>query len=193
MGVGTRMNIAKVTVAALAAATALTVAAPAPAQQDADSALAAFALAAAVFQHRRCTDCHSRGEGPRQGDSQRAHQMNVKRGPDGRGEGATRCASCHRATNTGGGTIPGAPDWRMPQPGRAGWDGLTAGEICAALKDPQRNSGLTLDQVVEHMATDKLVAWAWEPGGLRSKPPIPLAEFIALMRAWRAGTGACPS
>ena len=81
----------------------------------------------------------------------------------------------------------------MPPPGRAGWDGLTPGEICAALKDPQRNAGLTLEVVVEHMVKDPLVIWAWEPGGIRSKPPLPHAEFIALMRTWRAGGAPCPS
>src|SRR5581483_11171511 len=91
----------------LAAALSLATMSPALAQTEAE-ALAAFARAAPVFQHARCVNCHNRGEG------------------------AARCTSCHRGTNT---AVPGAPDWRMPPPGRAGWDGLTAGEICAALKD----------------------------------------------------------
>jgi hypothetical protein len=182
--------------AALAAsiALALAAAAPAPAQTpaEADAARAAFARAVAVFQHARCTNCHNRGEGPRQGNTPRAHLSNVKRGPEGRGEGSVRCVACHKATNTAGGAVPGAPDWRMPPPGRAGWDRLAPAEICAALKDPARNAGLTPEQVVEHMAKDPLVLWAWAPGGIRSKPPIAHAEFMTLMRTWRAGGAPCP-
>lgn len=180
---------------ALCAALGFAALRPASAQSppDADAARDAFARAVAVFQHPRCTNCHNRGDGPRQGDAQRVHQLNVKRGPEGRGEASTRCASCHRPTNTAGGSIPGAPDWRMPRPGHAGWDGLTPAEICAALKDPQRNAGLTLEVVVEHMVKDPLVVWAWQPGGIRSKPPLPHADFIELMRTWRAGGAPCPS
>jgi len=77
-------------------------------------------------------------------------------------------------------------------PGKAGWDGLVPAEICAALKDPERNAGLGLEQVVEHMARDPFVLWGWEAGGLRSKPPLPHDEFMALMRTWRAGGAPCP-
>jgi mono/diheme cytochrome c family protein len=177
------------------AALAIAAAPPASAQTpaEAETARAAFARAVVVFQHPRCTNCHNRGEGPRQGNTPRVHFANVKRGPDGRGEGAQRCVACHKDTNTGGGTTPGAPDWRMPPPGRAGWDGLTPAEICAALKDPARNAGLRPDQVVEHMAQDKLVLWAWAAGGIRSAPPLAHAEFMALMRSWNAGGAPCPS
>lgn len=159
---------------------------------ETDAARAAFLRAAAVFQHPRCTNCHNRGEGPQQGNTPRAHISNVKRGPEGRGDAGRLCTACHKATNTSGGAVPGAPDWRMPAPGRAGWDGLTPAAICAALKDPARNGGLTPDQVVEHMAKDGLVAWAWAPGGIRSRPPLPQSEFIGLMRTWRVGGAPCP-
>jgi hypothetical protein len=43
------------------------------------------------------------------------------------------------------------------------------------------------------MAKDGLVAWAWAPGGIRNRPPLPLAEFLDLMRTWRAGGAPCPS
>jgi hypothetical protein len=173
-------------------ALALAGAQPALPQTPAEDARAAFRRAAPVFQHPRCANCHNRGEGPQQGNTPRAHMLAVKRGPDGRGAGVQRCTACHKAQNTGGGSVPGAPDWRMPPPGKAGWDGLTPAEICAALKDPARNAGLTPDQAVEHMARDPLVLWAWEPGGIRSKPPLAHADFIALMRNWRAGGAPCP-
>ncbi|MFO0986874.1 MAG: hypothetical protein U1F37_05845 [Alphaproteobacteria bacterium] len=168
---------------------------PASAQTPAeiDAGRAAFLRAAAVFQHPRCTNCHHRGEEPQQGNTPRPHLSNVKRGPEGRGEAGRPCTACHKATNTAGGAMPGAPDWRMPPPGRAGWSGLAPAEICAALKDPARNAGLTPDQVVEHLAKDALVAWAWSPGGIRAKPPLARDEFLDLMRTWRAGGAPCPS
>jgi len=174
-------------------ATLFAAALAAPAQsQDADAARRAFARAADVFLHPRCTNCHHRGEGPRQGNAQRPHLLNVLRGPEGRGIEAQPCTSCHRAQPTASGSIPGAPDWRMPRPGMAGWDGLTPAEVCAALKDPARNAGLSPDHLVEHLRTDALVLWAWAPGGIRSKPPIAHDEFVALMRTWRDGGAACP-
>ena len=78
------------------------------------------------------------------------------------------------------------------RPARAGWDGLTPAEICAALKDPARNAGLTPAQVVEHMAKDPLVLWAWAPGSIRGEPPLGHAAFLDLMRTWRAGGAPCP-
>jgi len=45
---------------------------------------------------------------------------------------------------------------------------------------------------VAHMEKDPLVAWAWSPGGRRTAPPIGLAAFLTLMRAWRDNGGACP-
>ncbi len=193
MGVRTEMHGVKLRLALLALALAQAGAASAQTPPGADAAREAFARAAAVLQHPRCTNCHHRGEGPRQGNLQRAHLLNVKRGAEGRGDEAQPCGACHKAQNTAGGAVPGAPDWRMPRPGQAAWDGLTAAEICAALKDPERNSGLSLDQVVEHMAHDPLVVWAWEPGSIRSRPPIAHEEFMALMRTWRAGGAPCPA
>ena len=184
---GTRLRLGLLALAVVRAGEAF---AQTPAEIDA--AREAFLRAAPVFQHPRCTNCPNRGEGPRQGNTPRAHLSNVKRGPEGRGEAPRLCTSCHKATNTAGGAVPGAPDWRMPPPGRAGWDGLTAADICAALKDRARNAGLTPDQVVAHMEKDALVAWAWAPGGIRSRPPLAQAEFLDLMRTWRAGGAPCP-
>lgn len=163
------------------------------AQPDDAAARRAFLEAAPIFAHPRCTNCHHRGEGPRQGNAQRVHLLNVKRGAEGRGNNAQPCVSCHKAQNTSGGSIPGAPDWRMPPPGRAGWDGMTPAEICAAIKDPARNAGLTPAQVVTHLEKDALVAWAWQPGGARSRPPIAREAFIAAMRVWSENGAACPN
>lgn len=182
--------------AACALATALLANVAAQTPNDAtraDAARRAFLEASPVFAHPRCTNCHTTADAPRQSDARRPHQFGVKRGPEGRGEAAPqRCTACHKAENIASSGIPGAPDWRMPPPGRAGWDGLTARAVCDALKDRTRNADLTLDQVVAHMEKDPLVAWAWSPGGRRTPPPIGLAAFMTLMRAWRDNGGACP-
>ena len=178
--------------AALAATLTLALSSPSAAETDAAAARAAFARAVPVFQHPRCVNCHTRAEGPRAGNTPRPHIPPVLRGAAGRGDGAEPCGGCHKDRNTAGGSIPGAPTWRMPEPGRSGWDGLTPAQICAALKDPARNSRLSPDQMVEHMTRDPLVLWAWEPGGIRTKPPLAHADFVALLRAWYAGGAPCP-
>ena len=47
------------------------------------------------------------------------------------------------------------------------WEGKSLGEICEQIKDPARNGGKDLDQLVEHMAEDSLVGWGWHPGAGR--------------------------
>jgi hypothetical protein len=70
--------------------------------------------------------------------------------------------------------------------------GRSLPEICAQLKDVRQNGGRTLAEVVQHLATDPLVLWAWAPGPGRQPAPGTHATFAALMKAW-ADTGAeCP-
>ena len=66
-------------------------------------------------------------------------------------------------------------------------------QICAQLKDPARNGGHTLAQIVEHMTHDTLVGWAWAPGGDREPAPGTQASFGALVKAWTEAGAACPA
>ncbi len=72
------------------------------------------------------------------------------------------------------------------------WVGKTPRQICEQLKDPSRNGGKSLAQIVEHNAKDELVAWGWNPGHGREPAPGNQKQFGALVAAW-VDTGAeCP-
>ena len=72
------------------------------------------------------------------------------------------------------------------------WVGKSLHAICMQMKDPKRNGGKTLAQIVEHNAHDELVGWGWEPGADREKVPGTQRAFGELVAAW-VGTGAeCP-
>jgi hypothetical protein len=51
------------------------------------------------------------------------------------------------------------------------WEGKTLGQICAQIKDPARNGGRSLEDIVHHVGADHLVGWAWSPGAGRSPAP----------------------
>ncbi len=72
------------------------------------------------------------------------------------------------------------------------WQGSTLGEICAQLKDPERNGGKTLAEVQHHTAEDPLVGWAWTPGTGRTPAPGSQDIFGALTLAWIETGAACP-
>lgn len=154
------------------------VAAPAP---DAARSAAAFRRVAEVLRHPRCMNCHPSGDFPRQGDERRRHDMGVVRGADDHGVVAMRCSTCHSDQNVD--EVPGAPSWGLA-PLSMAWEGLSDAELADQLKDPRRNGGKTLEQIYEHMAHDKLVLWAWEPGAGRQPPPIGPQEFARLVREW---------
>ena len=44
------------------------------------------------------------------------------------------------------------------------WVGKSLGEICEQIKDPARNGGKSMEELIHHMAEDSLVGWGWHPG-----------------------------
>ncbi|QCI66861.1 hypothetical protein [Phreatobacter stygius] len=151
-----------------------------------------FDSLAAVLQSPRCLNCHPRGERPAQGDQGRPHGMNVQRGPDDHGHAAMTCAACHGERNNLASGAPGAPHWHVA-PRSMGWTGLGAGTLCRTILDPASNGGRSVDDLVRHMTEDKLVLWAWTPGGKRQPPPLGRAAFEAALRAWAAAGAPCPN
>jgi hypothetical protein len=110
----------------------------------------AFAAVATVLTSPRCLNCHIPGDAPLNGDEGMPHrELNIKRGPDGRGTPAMRCSNCHQDVNST--TLhapPGAPNWQLPAPSkRMAWQGLSTGELCRTLKDPSKNGDMTLAQL----------------------------------------------
>jgi hypothetical protein len=154
----------------------------------------AFLEAYMVFMHPRCMNCHPAGDVPLQGDDSRAHDQNVKRGRDGSGRYALKCVNCHQQTNLKGENMPpGAPTWLLPPPDMPMvFQGKTPGELCRLQKDPLRNGGKTLEELIKHISEDKLVLWGWDPGDGRTRPPLSHAQFAQKMREWVTKGAACP-
>lgn len=152
---------------------------------------ALFQEAGRVLTSPRCLNCHPRDDSPRQGEEMRVHQPPVQRGAGGMGVAGMRCVTCHGPANYDPGRIPGNPKWLLA-PIEMAWVGKSLGEICEQMKDPKRNGGKTLEQIVEHNAHDELVGYGWEPGAGRKPAPGTQAQFGDLMRAWQQSGAHCP-
>lgn len=159
---------------------------PGPAAPRGDDGREAFLAAYKVLMHPRCMNCHPSGDVPLQGDDSHLHAQNVQRGPNGKGKYALKCANCHQDTNLPGENLPpGNPNWHLPKPeAPLVFQGKSPAELARQLKDPKQNGGKTLDQILHHVAEDKLVLWGWDPGDGRTKPPLSHAEFVQKMKEW---------
>ncbi|TMB20119.1 MAG: hypothetical protein E6J65_16945, partial [Deltaproteobacteria bacterium] len=136
-----------------------------------------FEPIASVVMHPRCINCHQ-DESPRQTDEKIVHRPFVVRGKDDHGAPTQPCQTCHQATNTADGFVPGVTTWRLA-PLSMLWEGKTKAEICEQMKDPERNGGRrTGEEVIEHTKVDPLVLWAWDPGAARTMPPLSHAQFL---------------
>src|SRR5262249_7873739 len=136
-----------------------------------------------VLSHPRCVNCHVGPDnvpiwsGASYGTMPRPHGMNINAGA-GRSAGASRggaeyfpCSSCHALQNSqlphG---PPGAPNWSLA-PVSMQWFDKSSAEICAQIKDPARNGGLSIPRIIEHIEHEPLVHWAWTPGPGREPAP----------------------
>jgi hypothetical protein len=145
-----------------------------------------------VLTSPRCVNCHPAGDHPRQGEHGRLHQPPVERGADGHGLPAMRCNSCHQQANFDPGRVPGNPEWHLA-PREMAWEGKTLAEICAQIKDPARNGGRKVEDLIHHIADDTLVGWAWAPGYGRQPAPGTQKQAGALVEAWVKTGAACPT
>lgn len=145
-----------------------------------------------VLTHQRCVNCHPAGDRPRQGDERRLHQPPVTRGVDGHGTEVMRCSTCHQNANFEPGRVPGHPEWHLA-PREMAWEGKTVAEICDQIKDPARNGGRKVEDLIHHIGTDTLVGWAWHPGFGRAPAPGTQKEAGALVEAWVKSGAACPA
>jgi len=181
--------------------------------QTRDDALArtAFLEAFKVFSHARCVNCHPAGDAPLQGEDSRPHtSLRLRRGTDGQGVYAIKCGNCHQSENTPGLHMPpGAPyplkdgseesahrsepRWRLPPATTPMvFEKRAPGQLCRQLLDKRKNSGLTPEQLVQHISHDPLVLWGWNPGEGRSAPPISHAAFVQKVQEWIDKGRACP-
>jgi len=166
--------------------------------QDRAQAVRAFETVREVLQHPRCQNCHIPGNAPLQYDQGVPHAMNVQRGGDGFGAVGMNCRGCHQTQNLsaeyGVRAPPGAPNWHLPPENmKMVFINLPSAELCHVLKDPKHNGGKTPEQLVKHVAEDKLVLWGWEPGGERAPVSVPHAQFVVAFKEWVAGGMPCPA
>ena len=106
------------------------------------------------------------------------------------------CSTCHGVANPptsyGAHMPPGAPNWRLPPPERKMvFIHLSSGELCRRLKDKKENHGMSLDALLRHVASDKLVLWGWDPGVGREPVSVPHEEFVAKFKTWIAAGAPC--
>jgi len=168
-----------------------------PAAPDADARSAAlFVEMGKVIQSPRCLNCHPRTDSPTQGDAMVVHSPPVTRGQTGHGAAGMECATCHGPRNAafanGSGSVPGNPNWHLA-PRALAWQGKSLREICEQIRDPARNGGMTLAQLVKHNGTDPLVGWGWNPGPGRAPAPGTQAAFGKLTQAWVDSGAKCPA
>lgn len=152
---------------------------------------ALFLEASRVMFHPRCANCHPAGDTPTQGDDFQVHDPPVARGTADKGVPGLECTSCHQDRNVELARVPGAPQWHLA-PKVMAWQGRTPRSLCEQLKDPARNGGKSLAEIVEHSAHDELVGWGWKPGAGRVPAPGTQAEYGALMAAWVKDGAECP-
>jgi len=156
-----------------------------------ERSLALFGEAAKVITHPRCVNCHPAGDRPLQGEDGHPHLPLVVRGADGHGAVGMICTNCHGPANYDPAGVPGHILWHVA-PIEMAWADKALGEICEQIKDPKRNGGKTMEELVHHMAEDSLVGWGWNPGAGREPAPGTQEEFGALVAAWAESGAACP-
>ena len=162
---------------------------------------------------------------PRQGDDRHPHLYGVIRGDSfdlptaegtgivhpGKGPPFERCTFCHGNHNDPVTGIPGtldpkdpthAPFWALA-PAEMAWESapgvaFTGPELCAQLKDPNRNGHRELSDILEHLKHEPLVNWAFNPGTrpngeARTTPPISHDGLIQAFQQWIAEGAPCPN
>ena len=159
---------------------------------DKQRSLALFQEVGKVITHARCMNCHPAGDRPSQGDDRHPHMPLVVRGADNFGAIGMRCTTCHGPANFDPGGVPGNPVWHLA-PIEMAWVGKSLGQICEQIKDPNRNGGKSMDELLHHMAEDSLVGWGWNPGAGREPTPGTQKVFGALFKAWIDTGAVCPA
>ncbi len=157
-----------------------------------------------VASHPRCANCHV-GEserpmwsGPSYGEAQ-PHGMNVYAGQSRIGaETGLLCTTCHvNSTHTDRNNekphaAPHIAGTWVLAPAEADWYGRGSNFICEQLRDPERNGNRTFMELAQHLGHDKILHWAWTPGGGREPAPRTLQAHIDDMLRWGVAGMPCP-
>lgn len=158
---------------------------PEAVNKDSIESVQAFKTVYKVLMSPRCMNCHPSGDVPLQGDSSLLHTMAPKRGKEGKGLYAMKCANCHQPENTEGlHAPPGNPNWHLPPADmKMVFQGRTARQLAKQLIDPNQNGHKDKQKLIEH-ADDGLVLAGWNPGDGRTLPPVSHAVFKKAWLTW---------
>ena len=153
--------------------------------RDSIKSVKAFMDVYKVLMSPRCVNCHPSGDVPLQGEDSHLHTMFPRRGIDGKGVYAMKCANCHQPANTPGlNTPPGNPNWHLPPANmKLVFQGRTPHQLAKQLMDPKQNGHKGKEQLIAH-ATDALVLAAWNPGDGRALPPMSHEAFKKAWTTW---------
>lgn len=154
-------------------------------RKDSIASVKAFTAVYKVLMSPRCMNCHPAGDIPLQGDDSHLHTMFPKRGLEGKGVFAMKCANCHQPTNTPGlHTPPGNPNWHLPPANmKMVFQGKTPRQLARQMVDPAQNGHKNMKQLIAH-ADDGLVLSGWNMGEGRTKPPMSHAAFKKAWITW---------
>ena len=171
----------------------------APETVSIEEGLVAWGRVYEVTSHPRCSNCHvgpsnvPMWSGPSYGRT-RSHGMNINAGESRIGAEAVLCSTCHAFREDNANNLPHmapqvAMNWQLA-PVEAEWFGKTSEEVCNQLRDPDRNGGRTLEELIVHLGHDLILHWAWRPGGGREPAPYSLEEHMNDLSIW--GTAGFP-
>jgi len=154
-------------------------------KKDSVASVKAFTAVYKVLMSPRCMNCHPSGDIPLQGDDSHLHTMFPKRGIEGKGVLAMKCANCHQTENTPGlHTPPGNPNWHLPPANmKMVFEGKTPRQLAKQLMNPKQNGHKDLKKLIEH-ADDGLVLAGWNMGEGRTLPPMSHAAFKKAWITW---------
>lgn len=152
---------------------------------DSAASAKAFLQVYKVLMSPRCMNCHPAGDIPLQGDDSHLHTMSPKRGKDGHGLYAMKCANCHQPENTPGShKPPGNPKWGLPPSEmKMVFQGKTARQLALQISDYNQNGHKNKRQLLDH-ARDTLVKAGWNMGEGRPAPPLTYAAFLKVWDEW---------
>jgi hypothetical protein len=155
-------------------------------RKDSIASKKAFLKVYAVLMSPRCMNCHPSGDIPLQGEDSHLHLQGVKRGPDGKGLYALKCANCHQPHNLPGLHMPpGNPKWALPPANmRMVFQGKSPHQLAAQLLDKKRNGRKSIKALIEHITSDTLVLAGWHPAQGLAKPPLSHSAFVSAFNEW---------